>query len=107
MGQLIGAEERGNHEALSYITKHDQDKQGKMTAKDIESVMKNAETSINHRQSASGSLHVPNRLNSLQGFNGLPRPSNVSIMTSMSEYGETEFLNMQSQIATLTDRVEE
>ena len=34
-----------------------------MTAKDIESVMKNAETSINHRQSASGSLHVPNRLN--------------------------------------------
>ena len=35
-----------------------------MTAKDIESVMKNAQTSINHRQSASGSLHVPNgRLN--------------------------------------------
>jgi len=104
------AEERGNHEALSYITKHDQDKQGKMTAKDIESVMKNAETSINHRQSASGSLHVPNRLNSLQGFNNMPRPSNVSMlstMTSLSEYGETEFLNMQSQLTTLKDRVEE
>ena len=57
-----------------------------MTAKDIESVMKNAQTSINHRQSASGSLHVPNgRLNRNLFFNLKKRISSSSLCVEMNE----------------------
>jgi len=105
------AEERGNHEALSYITKHEQEQQGKLTKEDIASVMERGHVNGSIHKRESGATVGPNslRLPSIP-MNNIPRPSNVSMMssmTTMSEYGETEFLNMQSQITNLKDRIEE
>ncbi|CAG5088982.1 Oidioi.mRNA.OKI2018_I69.PAR.g12035.t1.cds [Oikopleura dioica] len=125
------AEERGNHEVISYLTKYAQDQHGSLTKNEIAEIMKQHENTGmgKKRNSRSSSLQpkkdslFPADLSKIDenkevtaddlklglsiggaSSSKLHRPSEVSIV---SNFGETDYLQLHSTITSLQDRIAE
>ncbi|CBY32903.1 unnamed protein product [Oikopleura dioica] len=122
------AEERGNNEVISYLTKYAQDQHGSLTKNEIAEIMKQHENTGmgKKRNSRSSSLQpkkdslFPADLSKIDenkevtsedlklglsiGASSKHRPSEVSIV---SNFGETDYLQLHSTITSLQDRVAE